>query len=117
MSSCQTGTQPASRASRAELEQQLADSRGLVSRYEKRYGRLLPARPAHDFRKLREQLKGKPGTAVVALLGKPAKVYSLGSTEAWDYPNAAYDPVSGRTVRKLEIWFRNGTVAYMNATF
>ncbi len=73
-----------------------------MSRYEKRYGRLLPDRPAHDFRKLREQLKGKPGTAVVALLGKPAKAYSLGSTESWDYPNAAYDPVSGRKVRNLE---------------
>jgi hypothetical protein len=114
---CATSTPAASRVSRAELEQQLEESRALVSRYEKRYGKLLPSRPAHDFRKLQVQLKGKPANTVAALLGKPAKVYSMGATESWDYANIAFDPVSGRTVRNLEIWFRDGLVAYMNASY
>jgi hypothetical protein len=118
MTSCQTATQGTPRMSRAELEQQLADSRELVRRYEKRYGKLLPERPTHDFRKLREQLKGKPASTVVALLGKPAKVYSLGSSgESWDYMNVAYDPVSGRTVRVLEIWFDKGVVHDVTASY
>jgi hypothetical protein len=103
--------------SRAELQKELAESRKLVSRYEQRYGSLLPKRPSHDFRKLRTQLKGKPMSAVTAMLGKPAKVFTSGSSESWDYANAAYDSVSGSTVRKLEIWFRNGVVEYMNASF
>ncbi|MEQ1861369.1 MAG: hypothetical protein ABMA13_15710 [Chthoniobacteraceae bacterium] len=114
---CQTRTQDASIASRADLERQLADSRELVSRYEKRYGKLLPSRPAHDLRKLRVQLKGKPASAVVALLGKPAKVFTTGTSESWDYVNVAYDSASGRTVRTLEIWLRGGVVEYMNASY
>ena len=94
MPACQISPQAAPRASRAELEEQLVDSRELAARYEKRYGKLLPARPTHDFRKLRAQLNGRPASAVVALLGKPAKVFTSGSSESWDYLNAAYDPVS-----------------------
>ena len=117
MTACETVAPPAPRASRAELEQELADSQARVSRYEKRYGKLLPSRPVHDFRMLRAQLKGKPGSAVVALLGKPVKVYYSGTSESWEYANVAYDPLSGRTVRNLEIWFRNGVVEYMNTSF
>ncbi len=117
MAACQTPSASAPRTDRAELEQQLAESRELVRRYERRYGKLLPARPAHDFRKLRADLKGQPASAVVARLGKPGRVYSTGSSDSWDYANIAYDPVSGRTVRNLEIWFRNGMVEYMKASF
>jgi hypothetical protein len=88
-----------------------------VGRYEKRYGKLLPSRPVHDFRKLRAQLKGKPMSEVTAVLGKPDQVYTSGATESWDYSNIAYDPVSGRTVRNLEIWFSKGVVDYMSAMF
>ena len=115
--SCQTVGPAAPRVSRVELERQLADSRALVGRYEKRYGKLLATRPVHDFRKLRAQLKGKPMSDVIAVLGKPDKVYTSGTTESWDYYNAAYDSVSGRTVRDLEIWFSKGVVDYMTATF
>lgn len=114
---CQTAAPDAPRVSRAELERQLADSRGLVGRYQKRYGKLLPSRPTHDFRKLRTELKGKPMSAVTAVLGKPAKVFSTGTSASWDYENAAYDSVSGRTVRNLEIWFLKGAVDRMNASF
>lgn len=103
--------------SRAELQRQLAETREVVSRYEKRYGKLRPAQSLHDFRTLRARLKGKNGSAVVAVLGKPAKVYYSGTTESWEYANVAYDPVSRRPVRNLEIWFRNGVVDYMNTSF
>jgi hypothetical protein len=117
MAGCTTFTPAPQAASRASLEQELAESRAQLSRYESRYGKLLPERPAHDFRKLRGQLNGKPGNAVTALLGMPDKVYSLGATESWDYANAAYDPVSGRTVRTLEVWFRSGVVEYLKALY
>ena len=81
---CQTAAPDAPRVSRAELERQLADSRGLVGRYQKRYGKLLPSRPEHDFRTLRAELKGKPMSAVTAVLGKPAKVFSTGTSASWD---------------------------------
>ena len=58
MTACETLAPFAPRASRAELDQQLADSQALVSRYEKRFGKLLPQRPALDFRTVRAQLKG-----------------------------------------------------------
>ena len=117
MSSCQTSAPAAPRVSRAELERQLADSRTHVGRYEKRYGKLLPTRPVHDFRKLRAQLKGKNMNDVIAVLGKPGNVYTSGTDESWDYSNIAYDPVSGRTVRDLELWFSKGVVDRMNASF
>ena len=66
---------------------------------------------------MRAQLKGKSSNVVVATLGKPVKVYSFGLTESWAYTNAVFDPISGRTVRNLEFWFRNGVVDYMNASF
>ncbi len=117
MTACQTAAPGKSRVSRAELERQLAESRELAARYEQRYGKLLASRPAHDLRKLRVQLKDKPMSAVVALLGKPASVYTSATTESWDYNNVAYDSASGRTVRNLAIWFRKGVVERMNATF
>jgi hypothetical protein len=99
------------------LQGQLLDAQALVQRYEKRYGKLSPQRPHRDFRKLRAQLKGKSMSAVAALLGEPASVFSSGKTESWDYRNIAYDPVSGRTVRALAIWFRDGVEAYMEASY
>ena len=117
MPSCQSGTQVSTGGSRGSLEQQLAESRALVRRYENRYGKLPAGRPKHDFRKLRADLKGKPAGAVTAVLGKPVRVFSSGTRESWDYENVAYDPVSGRTVRNLEIWFSKGLVDYMNASF
>ncbi len=114
---CQSGTAPAAGRSRAELQRQLDRSREIVERYEKRYGELLPARPAKDFRKLRAQLRGKSTSEVAAVLGKPASVFVSGTSESWEYLNAAYDPVSGRTVRTMEIWFRKGIVEYFNTSF
>ncbi len=114
---CQTVTERTPSVSKAESQRQLSDSQALMRRYEARYGKLLPKRPKHNFRELRAQLKGKPMSAVTALLGKPAAVFSSDSTESWDYMNAAYDPVSGRTVRRLEIWFRSGVVDYLTSSF
>ena len=65
----------------------------------------------------RHPAHGLPVRAVVALLGKPAKVFASGTSESWDYLNAAYDPVSGRTVRRMEVLFRNGVVEYFNTSF
>ena len=116
--SCQSSPTPQPEGpTRAELEQQLSESQQLVDRYEQRYGKLLRNRPTRDFRKLRQELKGKPAAAVVAVLGKPVKVYTLGSSESWEYANIARDPLSGRTVRTLTIWFESGVVDYMSASF
>ena len=56
-------------------------------------------------------------STVSAVLGKPAKVYTSGSSESWDYADAAFDPDSGRTVRNLTIWFHDGVVAYLSASY
>jgi hypothetical protein len=101
----------------AKTERDLSRSRELVDRYQARYGKLLPAKPKHDFRNLRADLTGKRMRDVTARLGKPAKVFASGASESWDYLDVAYDSASGRTVRRLEVWFKNGTVAYMNASF
>ncbi|MEO6739519.1 MAG: hypothetical protein ABIP20_04655 [Chthoniobacteraceae bacterium] len=114
---CQTATSVAPKPSRENLQRQLSDSQSLVQRYEKRYGKLLREKPRHEFRALRAQLKGKPMSEVTALLGKPAEVYTSGSTESWDYANIAYDSASGRTVRRLEVWFAKGVVDYITAFF
>ena len=75
------------------------------------------AGPKPDFRELRTRLKGVPLAQVFAVLGKPAHVFTVGSNESWEYSDAAYDPISKRTVRRLEIWFRDGHEDYMTASF
>jgi hypothetical protein len=117
MPGCQTGRQNGAKPTDRELRQQLSQSQDLVRRYEARYGKLLPERPKHEFRKLRTELKGKSMSEVAALLGKPSEVYSTGPTESWDYINVAYDSASGRTVRILEVWFSKGVVDYVKAIF
>ena len=114
---CQTTGRTTQSAPRSSAERQLAETRALLGRYEERYGKLPALRAKHDFRKLKAELKGKPMTDVTARLGKPDRVFSIGATESWDYSDAAYDPVSGRTVRNLEVWFKAGVVDYMNATY
>jgi hypothetical protein len=42
---------------------------------------------------------------VVKVLGQPSQVFTLENRETWEYKNAAYDPVTGRTVRSLDILF------------
>jgi hypothetical protein len=114
---CQTAGNGASKPSYEDLSRQLASTQNLVRRYEARYGKLLPGKPGHDFRKLRAQLKGKPMSEVTAVLGKPSAVYTLGPSESWEYSDIAYDSASGRTVRRLEIFFSNGVVDYLKAVF
>ena len=75
------------------------------------------SQPKHDFRELRIRLKGATLAQVAAALGKPAHVYTIGSSESWEYDNAAYDPVTSVSIRRLVIWFRDGREEYMNATF
>jgi outer membrane protein assembly factor BamE (lipoprotein component of BamABCDE complex) len=99
LSACQTG-HPA-RAPREAMKRQLS----------------APSYPQHDFRKLRGQLKGRTMRGVIALLGKPASIFSSGSTESWDYVNAVYDPVSNRVVKSLRIWFKNGVFDYLSASY
>lgn len=117
MPGCQSVRENGARPANAELQRDLSDSEDLVRRYEARYGKLLRERPTHDFRKLRAQLKGKPMSGVRALLGKPGAVYTMGSSESWEYTNIAYDPASGRTVRRLEVWFAKGVVDHLKAVF
>jgi hypothetical protein len=106
-----------SSASTADLQGQLADSRAVVRHYEERYGNLSPERPEHGFRKLRTQLMGMTMKEVVGLLSRPASIFVDTYSESWDYLNVTYDPVSGRTVRELQIWFNAGVVEDVTAHF
>lgn len=101
----------------AEIRKRLSDSEDLVRRYEKRYGKLLSQRPKHDFRELRPRLKGKSMDEVRAVLGKPSGVYTMGPNESWEYTDIAFDSSSGRTVRRMEIWFVKGVVDFLKASY
>ena len=57
----------------------------------------LAERAKRDARRLRSTLIGKGMNEVVKIPGQPLQVLT------WDYKNAALDPVTGRTVRSLEI--------------
>lgn len=56
-------------------------------------------------------------TEVVKILGQPSRVFTLENRETWDYGNAAYDPVTGRTVRSIEIFFVERVVASVNLSY
>jgi hypothetical protein len=51
---------------------------------------------------------------VVRIPGKPSQVSTLEERETWDYKNAACDPVTGLTVRSLQILFLNRRVDSIN---
>jgi hypothetical protein len=124
MPSCRTrlgGQQSVSRAEFdqqiSELKLQLGNTRELLGRYEAHYGKLGVERRAQDYRKLRTQLTGKPASDVIKAIGKPDKVYSLEFSESWDYSNAAIDSITGRPVRNLEVWFKDGVVDNICANY
>ncbi len=55
---------------------------------------------------------------VLAMLGKPETVLTLGSgLESWDYVDAAYDSITGRPVGALTVWFQNRKVERITASF
>ena len=54
---------------------------------------------------------------VVKILGQPSQVLTLENRETWDYRNAGYDPVTGRTVRSIEILFVDRIVASVNFSY
>jgi outer membrane protein assembly factor BamE (lipoprotein component of BamABCDE complex) len=70
-----------------------------------------------DVRKLRETLPGKPMKEAVGILGQPSQVFTLENREVWDYKDAAYDPVTGQTVRSLQIFFVNRQVDSVNFSY
>jgi len=54
---------------------------------------------------------------VVRVLGRPSQVFTLEERETWKYENAAYDPVTGRRVRSLDIFFVDRVVASVNFSY
>ena len=74
-------------------------------------------RPEQDVRKLRSRLPGKTMKDVVKVLGQPFQVFTLENRETWEYKNAAYDPVTGRSVRSLDILFIDRVVAGVNFSY
>jgi hypothetical protein len=70
-----------------------------------------------DFRELEIRLPGTPMSQVIALLGRPSQAFSAGDQETWDYHDVAYDPVTGRAVRRLHLWFKRGVVDDIQASF
>lgn len=101
-----------------DLQRQLDETRARLKEYESTFGKLPPSKPRHDFRDLKTRLLGKDMHLVVATIGKPSRVFSLGNgREAWDYYNAAQDNVTGRPVRDLQIWFTNKVVDRIEASF
>ena len=54
---------------------------------------------------------------VVGILGQPSQVFTLENREVWDYKDAAYDPVTGQTVRSLQIFFVNRQVDSVNFSY
>jgi outer membrane protein assembly factor BamE (lipoprotein component of BamABCDE complex) len=74
-------------------------------------------RPKQDVRKLRSTLPGKKMKDVVKLLGQPSQVFTFENRETWEYKNGAYDPVTGRTVRFLDIFFIERLVARVNFSY
>jgi hypothetical protein len=74
-------------------------------------------RPRQDVRTLRSTLPGKKMKDVVKVLGQPSQVFTLENRETWEYNNAAYDPVTGRTVRSLDILFLDRLVASVNFSY
>ena len=74
-------------------------------------------RPKQDVRKLRSTLTGKKMKEVVKVLGQPSQVFTLENRETWEYKNAAYDPVTGRTVRSLNVLFVDRLVESVNFSY
>jgi hypothetical protein len=54
---------------------------------------------------------------VVKILGQPSQVFTLENRETWEYRNAGFDPVTGRTVRSIEILFVDRVVARVNFSY
>lgn len=80
--------------------------------------RALPTKPKPDLRELRSRLLGRSMQRVLAMLGKPETVVTLGGgLEAWDYVNAAYDSITGRPVGALTVWFQDRKVERISASF
>lgn len=77
----------------------------------------LVERPKQDVRKLRSTLTGKKMKDVVKVLGQPSQVFTLENRETWEYKNVAYDPVTGRTVRSLDVLFVDRLVASVNFSY
>jgi hypothetical protein len=80
-------------------------------------GQVPATRPQREFRELRARLPGKRMREVAAILGTPAHVFNMGDRESWDYQNAAYDSMTGRTVSSLSIWFTRRVADDVQASF
>ena len=80
--------------------------------------RATPVKPKPDLRELRPRLLGRSMQGVLAMLGKPETVVTLGGgLESWDYINAAYDSITGRPVGVLTVWFQDRKVERITASF
>jgi hypothetical protein len=81
------------------------------------YGTLPPVQKLKDFRSLQDTLDDKSMSEVSRLLGSPAEVENFGDSESWRYSNVAYDSTTHRMVRDMTVWFENGNVDDIRASF
>ena len=73
--------------------------------------------PLKPVRELRQNLIGKTRPQVIAALGKPGEVYTIPGGETWHYRNASRDTITGRTVRFMEIIFRQNKVTTIDFAY
>jgi hypothetical protein len=106
------GCQFAENARYLALQGELIDAQKTIRQYEERYGKIQPAdRREFDVRRLVEELPGKSMADVIALLGRPTKLFEVNARESWLYKDAVYDSVTKRNVRSFEVWFVGGRVS------
>ncbi len=74
-------------------------------------------RPTVDIRSVRETVPGQSMPQVLTRLGKPTRVFTVDGRESWEYRNAAWDPVTKRTVTFVEVLFRDRRVESVNFSY
>jgi hypothetical protein len=90
---------------------------GQGSSFSSQYGNLPPVHKLKNFRALQDTLGNKSMTEVASMLGNPSQVENFGDSESWQYPNIAYDSTTQRLVRDMTVWFENGKVDDIRASF
>lgn len=66
---------------------------------------------------LRTALPGKSMKDVVAMLGSPPNVFTIDEREIWNYGSVAYDSITHKNAKTLELVFFNRRVQSVNFSF
>lgn len=74
-------------------------------------------RPKVDVRKMRGTLVGKSMRDVVKAIGQPTTVYTIDEREFWIYEDIARDSITERSVRRVEVVFKQRIAQTVNFAF